>query len=63
VQDSETPFRTEWRFVRLGEFWAEGDAPAPKVPAKYTCQPGRLAVVSDLPIKRLTRATPKSISG
>jgi hypothetical protein len=28
-----------------------------RIPRKCTCQPGRLAVVSDLPIKRLTRAT------
>ena len=29
-----------------------------ELPSKSTCQPEHLAVVSDLPIKRLTRATP-----
>jgi hypothetical protein len=33
----------------------------PAVPPEYTCQPGRFAVVSELPIKRLTRATPGGV--
>jgi hypothetical protein len=33
-----------------------------RLPEIGTCQPGRFYVVSDLPIKRLTRATPKGQS-
>jgi hypothetical protein len=47
---AKTPFHSEWRFLHLAPKWA-------KVPAKYTCQPWRFTVVSDLPIKRLMRAT------
>jgi hypothetical protein len=41
----------------LGRGARSGD----KVSAKSTCQPRRLPVVSDLPIKRLTRATRQAI--
>jgi len=59
VQDRETPLRMEWRFLRLagrmGMTLVQGVA-------EPTCQPKLFAVLSDLPIKRLTRATRKGQS-
>jgi hypothetical protein len=54
-QQNATPF-AEWRFVRFGAIW-NWQKILEKCAPKCTCQPGWLAVVSDLPIKRLTRAT------
>jgi hypothetical protein len=45
----------------FGNRFRPGTSSGDKVPIKYTCQPRRLAVVSDLPIKRLTRATRRAI--
>jgi hypothetical protein len=54
VQGIKTPLLCEWRLVRLDKF----EKYRLKVSAKPTCQPERFSVVSNLPIKRLTRATP-----
>jgi hypothetical protein len=43
--------------VHLGPFWAAEARVREKLGANGTCQPGRFYVLSDLPIKRLTRAT------
>jgi len=43
-------------------FWVQDERLGAEVAANGTCQPGRLSVVSDLPIKRLTRATRKGQS-
>jgi hypothetical protein len=60
MQDPETPL-IEWRFARL-----DGSAPpfVLRFPVPYSlfprfgsCQSSRFAVVSNLPIKRLMRAT------
>jgi hypothetical protein len=59
VQDSETPLRLGWRFCVIEGLrgWR-----LKKSTKDRTCQPGCFAVVSDLPIKRLTQATRKGQS-
>jgi hypothetical protein len=60
MQDPETPLN-EWRFARLDgplpHLWYEFLVPYTLFHRFGSCQSSRFAVVSNLPIKRLMRAT------